>query len=67
MAIKFGREICGNLETAEKREWLITNGIGGFASGTISGLLTRSYHGLLLATLQPPVDITLMLTSLMKL
>ena len=64
MAIKFGREICGNLETAEKREWLITNGIGGFASGTISGLLTRSYHGLLLATLQPPVDITLMLTKL---
>jgi len=64
MNIRFGREICGNLETAENREWLITNGIGGFASGTISGLSTRSYHGLLLAALQPPVGITLMLTKL---
>ena len=64
MTINFGREICGNLETSANREWLITNGIGGFASGTVSGLLTRSYHGLLLATLQPPVDITLMLTKL---
>ena len=64
MSIKFGREICGNLKTSETREWLVTNGIGGYASGTISGLLTRTYHGLLLATLQPPVGITLMLTKL---
>ena len=64
MNIQFGREICGNLETSENREWLVTNGIGGYASGTISGLLTRTYHGLLLATLQPPVGITLMLTKL---
>ncbi|MEM8830898.1 MAG: amylo-alpha-1,6-glucosidase [Cyanobacteria bacterium P01_G01_bin.19] len=62
--IQFGREVCGNLNVSEHREWLVTNGIGGYASGTISGLLTRSYHGLLLATLQPPVDITLMLTKL---
>ena len=53
--IKFGREVCGNLETAEGREWLVTNGIGGFASGTIAGNLTRRYHGLLIAALQPPV------------
>ena len=64
MNIRFGREICGNLETAEHREWLVTNGIGGYASGTVSGLLTRSYHGLLLATLQPPLGITLMLSKL---
>ena len=63
MNLKFGRE-CGHLSISESREWLVTNGIGGFASGTVSGLLTRSYHGLLLATLQPPVDITLMLTKL---
>ena len=62
--VQFGREICGNLDISEHREWLVTNGIGGYASGTVSGLLTRSYHGLLLATLQPPVDITLMLTKL---
>ncbi len=64
MSIKFGREVCGNLEISEHREWLVTNGIGGYASGTVSGLLTRSYHGLLLATLQPPVGITLLLTKL---
>src|ERR1700761_737560 len=53
--IKFGREVCGNLDTADGREWLVTNGIGGFASGTISGNSTRRYHGLLIAALQPPV------------
>jgi predicted glycogen debranching enzyme len=53
--IKFGREVCGNLETADGREWLVTNGIGGFASGTISGNSTRRYHGLLIAAMQPPV------------
>jgi len=53
--IEFGREICGSLETAEQREWLVTNGIGGYASGTVSGNLTRRYHGLLVAALNPPV------------
>lgn len=51
----FGREICGNLPAAEAREWLVTNGIGGFASGTASGGMTRRYHGLLIAALQPPL------------
>ena len=64
MDIKLGRDICGNLAAGSDREWLVTNGIGGYASGTVSGLLTRSYHGLLLATIAPPVDITLMLTKL---
>ena len=53
--IQFGREVCGNLEAAESREWLVTNGIGGYASGTIAGGMTRRYHGLLIAALQPPV------------
>jgi predicted glycogen debranching enzyme len=53
--IRFGREVCGNQETADGREWLVTNGIGGFASGTISGNSTRRYHGLLIAALRPPV------------
>jgi predicted glycogen debranching enzyme len=64
MNIKFGREICGNLETAENREWLVTNGIGGYGAGTISGILTRRYHGLLFAALQPPLGRTLLLTKL---
>ena len=56
--VKFGREVCGNLDAAEAREWLVTNGIGGFASGTIAGCMTRRYHGLLIAALQPPVGRT---------
>jgi predicted glycogen debranching enzyme len=58
VSIEFGREICGNLEAAEPREWLVTNGIGGYASGTIAGSLSRRYHGLLMAALQPPVGRT---------
>jgi predicted glycogen debranching enzyme len=53
--VEFSREVCGVLDVAEQREWLVTNGIGGFASGTVSGNLTRRYHGLLVAALQPPV------------
>ena len=52
--MEFGREIYGNLEAAESREWLVTNGIGGYASGTMAGGITRRYHGLLIAALQPP-------------
>ncbi|MCU0540698.1 MAG: amylo-alpha-1,6-glucosidase [Oscillatoriaceae cyanobacterium Prado104] len=64
MVIAFGREICGNLDSGESREWLVTNGIGGYASGTIAGLLTRRYHGLLVAALKPPLARTLMLAKL---
>jgi predicted glycogen debranching enzyme len=63
-AIQFGREICGNLEEAESREWLVTNGIGGYASGTIAGGMTRRYHGLLIAALQPPVGRTHLVAGL---
>jgi predicted glycogen debranching enzyme len=62
--VQFGREILGNLELAESREWLVTNGIGGFASGTAAGTSTRRYHGLLMASLQPPTDRTLLVAGL---
>jgi len=62
--LAFGREICGSLEIAERREWLVTNGIGGFASGTVSGNLTRRYHGLLVAALHPPVGRTQVVAKL---
>ncbi|GFE69954.1 amylo-alpha-1,6-glucosidase [Chroococcus sp. FPU101] len=64
MCIEFGREICGNLNIAASREWLVTNGIGGYASGTVAGVLTRRYHGLLIAALNPPLGRTLLLTKL---
>jgi predicted glycogen debranching enzyme len=62
--LDFGREICGHLATAERREWLVTNGIGGYASGTVAGVLTRRYHGLLMAAMNPPLGRTLLLVKL---
>jgi predicted glycogen debranching enzyme len=64
MAIIFGREICSNLEIAQSREWLVTNGLGSYASGSITGTLTRGYHGLFVAALEPPLGRTVMLSKL---
>ncbi|KAB8141325.1 glycogen debranching protein [Chloroflexia bacterium SDU3-3] len=64
MAVVFGRDICGDVAQASEREWLVTNGIGGFAMGTISGELTRRYHGLLIAALHPPLGRTLLAAKL---
>lgn len=64
MTYNYGREICGNLNIAQSREWLITNGIGGYGCGTIAGVLTRCYHGLLVAALNPPLKRTLLLSKL---
>lgn len=62
--LRFGRDICNYFPSAEKREWLVTNGIGGFASGTVAGLLTRCYHGLLIASLAPPTKRTLLVAKI---
>lgn len=62
--IDLGADICGHLDTARQREWLETNGLGGFASSTISGLNTRRYHGLLTAALTPPVGRYVLLSKL---
>jgi predicted glycogen debranching enzyme len=59
----FGREITGDLAAAERREWVCTNGLGGFASGTVAGTLTRRYHGLLMAALDPPLGRTLLVAK----
>lgn len=53
--VSFGREICGQLDQAERREWWLSNGLGGYAAGTIAGTLTRRYHGLLVAPVHPPL------------
>ena len=47
-----------------EREWLVTNGIGGFAAGTVSELNTRRYHGLLMAAFTPPLGRTLLVSKL---
>ena len=62
--IKFGKEICGDLDAALRREWLETNGLGGFASSTIMGLNSRRYHGLLVAATKPPVGRLVLLSKL---
>jgi len=49
------------------REWLVTNGIGGYASGTISGNITRRFHGLLIASLPAPLGRTMMLNHVAEL
>src|SRR5882724_546254 len=64
VTISFGPAICNDLTAAEQREWLVTNGIGGFASGTVAGSSTRRYHGLLVAALNPPAGRTLLVAGL---
>ena len=62
--LRFGRAICGDLKQSERREWLVTNGLGSYASGTIAGTLTRRYHGLLIAALRRPVERTLLFSKI---
>lgn len=61
--IKLDQETCRNLEDALTREWLETNGLGGFASSTVVGLNTRRYHGLLTAATKPPVGRMVLLSK----
>jgi predicted glycogen debranching enzyme len=53
LRVAFGREVCGSLEEGAAREWLVTDGLGGYASGTVTGLRTRRYHGLLMRATSP--------------
>ena len=62
--IAFGPDICRDFGAATSREWLETNGLGGFASSTIAGANTRRYHALLVAALQPPTHRTVLLSKL---
>ncbi len=49
-------------ESLATREWLVTNGLGGYASGTVPGVMTRRYHGLLIAALPAPLGRVVMLS-----
>jgi predicted glycogen debranching enzyme len=61
--IRFSEDVCHNLDAALRREWLETNGIGGFASGTINGCNARRYHGLLVAATKPPLGRLVLLSK----
>jgi len=62
--ISFDKSVCTDLQAGLSREWLETNGLGGFACGTINGANTRRYHGLLTAALNPPGGRVLLLSKL---
>ena len=53
---RVGRDVCGDFQRALSLEWLVTNGLGGYASGTVAMALSRRYHGLLIAALDPPTS-----------
>ena len=62
--VRLGRDICGVLDDALRREWLSANGTGSFAMGTVAGGLSRRYHALLVAATQPPLGRTVAVAGL---
>jgi len=62
--LTFSAEETHDAELMLGREWLVTNGLGGFASGTLAGVPTRRYHGLLVAALPTPLGRTVMFNHL---
>jgi len=62
--VDFGRDTTGDASRAASLEWLVTNGIGGYACGTVAGILTRRWHGMLVAATDPPAGRTMLLAKL---
>lgn len=60
----FGKSYWTTPEQGIRREWLLTNGMGSYSCGTIIGMNSRRYHGLLIASLNPPVERHLILSSI---
>jgi predicted glycogen debranching enzyme len=63
VALHLDPQTCRDLGPAASREWLVTDGLGGYASGTVAGVNTRRYHGLLVASLSPPVQRMVLLAA----
>ena len=61
--IRFGADLLGRLDEAERREWWLGNGRGAYAAGTTALSLTRRYHGLLIAPVDPPLGRSLVLAK----
>lgn len=62
--MELGKSFWKTFERGIEREWLLTNGIGGYAASTVIGANTRRYHGLLIASLKPPVNRHLILSKI---
>jgi len=63
MIYTLSEQQCRNLDVSTRREWILTNGIGGFAMGSASGINTRRYHGHLVAAVDPPADRMVLLAA----
>jgi predicted glycogen debranching enzyme len=63
-SLAFGPQVCGSLPDGTTREWLVPDGRGGYAMGTVSGLRTRRYHGLLVVSGDTPARRMMGLASL---
>lgn len=61
--IKLEKDICSDFSASTRREWLETNGIGGFASSTVANINARRYHGLLVAATDPPLGRMVLLSK----
>jgi predicted glycogen debranching enzyme len=64
MAIELDKSIISQFDSAASREWIETNGLGGWASSTVSGANTRNYHGIFVSAIKPPVERMVMLNKL---
>ncbi|HEY5585511.1 MAG TPA: amylo-alpha-1,6-glucosidase [Ruminiclostridium sp.] len=64
--MEFGKSYWYDYEQGSNREWIITNGIGGYASGSLICSNSRRYHGLLIAALKPPTSRHLLLSNLLE-
>ena len=62
--LSVGPDICSKVQAGLDHEWLVTNGLGGYTSGSVVGGTTRSYHGLLVAALRPPVERDVLVTKI---
>ncbi len=62
--LSVGPDICRNVQAGLDHEWYVTNGLGGYAAGSLAGATTRSYHGLLVAALRPPVERDVLVTKI---
>jgi len=61
--LSLGSHLASAWPVSSKREWLVTNGLGGYAAGTVAGANTRRYHGLLVASPKPPTERVLLLAT----
>jgi predicted glycogen debranching enzyme len=63
-ALRIDAARCRDFEESSRLEWLESDGLGGYACGTVAGVLTRRYHALLIAALLPPVERRALLSHL---